>query len=272
MKLFFTDLDGTILNSEKEISPGNRAAVDEALAAGHKVIVATGRPLSSAIRQARRLGLGGEGCLLIAYNGGIIYDMTREEILQARSIPLSLAEEIFREAERRGLHIQTYMGDDVIVEPRCDDEAIRWYTDMTVMSFRVIPEIAQLPIDPVKLLILEFEDRPKADAMREWVLENYPGQLDSFYSAPMILEIVPAGVNKGAALLRTAELLGADVKDTVAAGDEGNDIPMIRAAGVGACMANGIPEAKAAADYVTEADCDHDGAAEIIRKFVLDSE
>ena len=75
MKLFFTDLDGTILNTEKEISPGNRAAVAEALAAGHKVIVATGRPLSSAIRQAKRLGLGGEGCLLIAYNGGIIYDI-----------------------------------------------------------------------------------------------------------------------------------------------------------------------------------------------------
>ena len=50
-------------------------------------------------------------------------------------------------------------------------------------------------------------------------------------------------------------------------GDERNDIPMIRAAGIGAAMRNGHEEAKAAADYVTQKDCNHSGVAEVIRKF-----
>ena len=60
-KIFFTDLDGTLLNDRKEITPGNRAAISEALSAGHKIVIATGRPLASARIQAERLGLTGEG-------------------------------------------------------------------------------------------------------------------------------------------------------------------------------------------------------------------
>lgn len=64
-KIFFTDLDGTLLNDRKEITPGNRAAISEALSAGHKIVIATGRPLASARIQAERLGLTGEGCYAI---------------------------------------------------------------------------------------------------------------------------------------------------------------------------------------------------------------
>ena len=269
MKAFFTDLDGTILNTEKEISPGNRAAVEEALAAGHKVIVATGRPLSSAIAQAERLGLSGEGCYVISYNGGVMWDCGAGKTIHESHIPKARVREVFAEAARRGMHIQTYMGPDVVVETRCDDEAVRRYTNLTRMTFRVLPDIGELEIEPVKMLLIDFDDHAPLVAFRDWVLETYAGELDSFFSSDCFLEIVPAGTNKGAALLKMAELLSIDPADTVAAGDEANDISMIRAAGVGACMVNGIPEAKAAADYVTAADNDHDGAAEIIRKFVL---
>ena len=63
--------------------------------------------------------------------------------------------------------------------------------------------------------------------------------------------------------------LGIDIRDSVAAGDENNDVSMIRAAGVGAAMANAVAAAKAAADYVTARDNNHDGIAEVIRKFFL---
>ena len=66
-KILFTDLDGTLLNDKKEITPGNQEAIDEALAKGHYVVISTGRPLVSARIQAERLGLTKEGCYAITY-------------------------------------------------------------------------------------------------------------------------------------------------------------------------------------------------------------
>ena len=76
-KILFLDLDGTLLNSRREISKGNRAALEKALTLGHRVVINTGRPLKSALIQNRRLGLTMDGCYLIAFNGGILYDSYR---------------------------------------------------------------------------------------------------------------------------------------------------------------------------------------------------
>ncbi len=62
MEILFLDLDGTTLNDQKEITAGNRAAIQTALASGCRVVVTSGRPLSSALRQARRLELAGPDC------------------------------------------------------------------------------------------------------------------------------------------------------------------------------------------------------------------
>ena len=73
-RILFTDLDGTLLNDHKEVTSGNQAAIDEALACGHKIVVCTGRPLASARVCAAKAGLDKEGCYVICFNGGQIYD------------------------------------------------------------------------------------------------------------------------------------------------------------------------------------------------------
>ena len=84
-KIFFSDLDGTLLNDHQEITAGNQAAISEALAAGHKIVIATGRPLASARIQAERLKLTGEGCYAITYNGGLIYDSAPQHLRSERT-------------------------------------------------------------------------------------------------------------------------------------------------------------------------------------------
>ena len=69
VRVLFTDLDGTLLNDAKEVTPGNQAAIDEALAKGHKIVVCTGRPLASAKVCAAKAGLDKEGCYVICFNG-----------------------------------------------------------------------------------------------------------------------------------------------------------------------------------------------------------
>lgn len=269
-KALFLDLDGTLLNDEKEITPGNRAAIEKALAAGHRVVITTGRPLVSAIEQARRLDLTGPGCYLIAFNGGIIYDLGAKEVIFEETVPLDLVQAIFDEANRRGLHIQTYDERQVLVEPRCDGEAVRRYCSIILMEHSVVPSVAALTREPAKMLLIDFQDKAPLEDFRQWVLGQYGDKLDSFFSCEQYLEIIPRGLSKGSALLQLAGLLGIPQENTVAAGDAANDLSMLKAAGVGVAMCNGTEEAKAAADTVTTRDNNHDGIAEVIEKYLFD--
>lgn len=269
-KAIFLDLDDTLLNRAKEITPGNRKAITRALAAGHKVIICTGRPLSGALHLAESLGLTGDGCYVISFNGGIIYDMYHREIVFEESIPASLLPPVFAEAERRGLHIQTYDQSDLYVEPRCANTAeIKWYCDRIHVTYQVVPSVAEWGQSGVKMLAASLTDREKLEQFRNWVLLQYPEELDAFLSCDQLLEIVPRGINKGAAVVRLCDILKLPVDNSIACGDAANDVTMIQSAGLGVAMANGIDAVKAIADYITERDCDHDGIAEVIERFML---
>lgn len=269
-KALFLDLDGTLLNDQKEITPGNRSAIEKALAAGHRVVITTGRPLVSAIEQARRLDLTGPGCYLIAFNGGIIYDLGAKKVIFEKNVPLELVQAVFDEANRRGLHIQTYDERQVLVEPRCDDEAVRRYCSIILMTYLVVPSVAALIREPAKMLLIDFQNKAPLEDFRQWVLERYGDKLDSFFSCEQYLEVIPRGMSKGNALLQLTGLLGIPQQNTVAAGDAANDLSMIEAAGVGVAMCNGTEEVKAAADTITTRDNNHDGIAEVIEKYLFD--
>lgn len=267
-KALFLDLDGTLLNDQKTITPGNRAAITNALSAGHKIVISTGRPLLSAMRQAQALQLDGDGCYLIAYNGGVLYDMGHEQIISKVSIPVELVKITFEEAKRRNIHIQTYNDTHVLVEPRCDDQEIRQYCKSINMTYQVIPDIHQLTHEPAKMLIINSQDPAPLEEFRKWISTWADALLDTFFSCNEYVEIVPKGLNKGHALRQMASLLHIPLENTVAAGDAQNDLSMIHAAHIGVCMCNGCPECKAAADYVTLRDNNHDGIAEVIEKFI----
>lgn len=267
-KAIFLDLDGTLLTDEKKITEENRRAIDDALAAGHSVIIATGRPLSSAVLQAEALGLTGEGCYLITFNGGILYDMGNRSVLFKKTISRIDTAAVFEEANQRQIHIQTYEGDHVLVEKRCDDEDVRIYCSLIQIGYRTIDSIRNIKEEPVKLLAIDRRDRDRARAFRDWIVEHFRGTLDSYFSSGQFVEIVPAGMDKGYALRRMAERIGVPLSDTIAVGDEANDLQMIRAAGLGVAMANGTDRVKAAAGYITGRDNNHSGVAEVIRKFM----
>lgn len=268
-KAFFLDLDGTLLNDKKEITRGNRIAISKALDAGHKIIITTGRPLISAMQQAKALSLDGPGCYLIAYNGGILYDTEHQKIISQVSIPIELVKLTFEEANRRNIHIQTYDDTRVLVEPRCNDNEVRRYCGLINMTHRVIPDIHELDKEPVKMLLINYEDPSPLEEFRKWVSTWADTLLDAFFSSNEYVEIVPKGLNKGTALRQMATLLHIPPENTISAGDAQNDIPMIQAAHTGVCMYNGCIECKAAADYITKRDNNHDGVAEVIEKFIL---
>lgn len=266
-RILFTDLDGTLLNDRKEISPGNHQAIQEALAQGHKVVVSTGRPLPSAKIQIDRLGLNQEGCYAITYNGGLIYDTYHQKILYGKPVPRRFVKPLFQAALQRDLHIHTYT-DSHILSCR-DTEELRIYASTTLLTYEIADEeISQLTFDPYKLLVIDLCPEKLLDFQKN-VLSAYANELHSFFSTKELLEIVPAGVDKGAGVRWLCNYLNIPIEDSVAAGDAQNDISMLEAAHVGAVMRNAYPGIAEHGNYVTEHDNNHDGVAEIIRKFIL---
>lgn len=269
-KILFLDLDGTLFNDAKEVTPDNRAALERARAAGCRIAISTGRALPGAMGLVRELGLTGEGCYVSASNGGVLYDCAAGRVLARRFLAVEDAETLLAYARQHGLHAQTYDRDGVVVKYPFDEPLVREYCRINAMPWRVAEDLAaDLDEPPVKVLLVGHGDRAALEEAKLWMAAHMPGRVESFYSSPIFLDIMPAGVNKGCGVRELCRRLDIPVELSVAAGDEANDIPMLRAAGVGAAMANAAAEVKAAADYVTTRDNNHSGVAEIVEKFCL---
>ena len=269
-QILFTDLDGTLLCDDKTISPGNRQAIEEALAKGRRIVVTSGRPLVSSLNQAKLLGVAGPGCYVIAFNGAVIYDCSRQEEIFHQALTPEALYAVYGEARRQGAYIQTYDRTQVIIEDWCDPAAAQWYCGRLGMTYRVVGDIRRdLTETPVKALLINRENPGALDTMEAWIRTNLAERVDCFHSSAFFVEMVAPGVSKGVALEKLCRMLDIPIAQAVAAGDEANDISMIRAAGIGAAMCNGVQAAKDAANYITRQDNNHDGLAEIIRKFLL---
>lgn len=267
-RILFTDLDGTLLNDKKEITPGNQEVINRALEAGHKVVISTGRPLASGLIIAERAGLVKEGCYIIAFNGGQIYDPFHKKTIFGKTLPRELAKNIFQDSIDRGLHIQSYSDTEVLVLK--DDTEIQKYVQGTEMRYRVVKDLdAAFPMDPYKILAISFDDRPKIEKFQRETVDPLAGTVRSFFSNDAYLEIVPEGISKGFAIQWMCRYLDVPLENSVAAGDAENDVEMLETAHVGVVMCNAFPGVADHGDYVTEHDNNHDGLAEIVRKFIL---
>lgn len=267
-RLLFMDLDGTLLNDEKKITEGNRAALNDLLARGHGAIITTGRPLKSAMDQARLLGMDRPGCYLIAYNGAVIYDWSQEKQIFTRSLPYSTVHRVVELANERGEHVQTYDTWKVLVERRCDDAAVRRYCKLIGMEFSVVEDVhTDLKEEPVKCLVINYEEKSGLVKIQEWIRENMREEVDCFFSCDQYLEVVPKGMSKGEAVKMLSRMMGVEIADAISVGDAANDLSMIEAAGIGVAMANATAEVKAVADYITVKDNNHDGIAEVVERF-----
>lgn len=269
-KILFLDLDGTLLNDEKKITAGNRLALEKALSAGHRVVIATGRPLRSAIAKSEELGLTAPGCFVIAYNGGVVYDVHEKKIVFEKSIDAADACAIARLVDSHNVHVQTYDHDAVIVNPKWDDAALARYCAMIALGKRVEPDFPErLSHNPPKVLAVSYTDHEALETVAADIRREFSSEVDCFFSCKELLEVVPKGMNKGEAVRAMCARLGVPIENSVAVGDAENDLAMIQSSAVGVCMANGSERVKAVADYITLRDNNHDGIAEVVEKFLL---
>ena len=261
--LFLTDLDGTILNEKKQVTPKTEKALTEFVRRGNTFAICTGRDMNSARSVYQGLGLSLPGSFVVAYNGGQIYSVDLDETIFRIGIEKEMVAELFAMAREYGVHIHTY-NDRFILTPEyneCMDFYRRVIKTPVIVSEKIM-EFVEVP--PCKMICIELHDHEKQERFRKAVLERFGDTLDLMYSNAYYLELIPKESGKGSALLRLRDLLGIRPDHTMAAGDADNDISMIKAAGIGIAMKNAADTVKAAADVVTEEDNDHDGLAPIL--------
>ena len=254
-KIFFTDIDDTLVNTDKSLSDENRRALEAYVKTGSYLVISTGRVLFASIRLLKDLGLYDfPNTFISTCNGGLIYDTSRECVIYDSLIPLDQVADVFRFAREFGIHIQTYTDTEVVSEKDTPD--LQRYC-----------AIQKMP--PLIALAIDYESPEHVTEFRNYLEPKIGERLDLYKSNPWLLEIVQKGVNKGNALRFMADYLSVPIENTVSAGDEENDLTMIEAAGIGCAMCNGKDSLKEIADYVTEKDNNHGGVAEILNKFCI---
>lgn len=267
-KILFTDLDGTLLNDERNISYQNKQAIQKALDQNHKIVITTGRPLPSALLLIEELGLTKEGCFAITYNGGLIYDCGTKKAIAKSTLPLEYVYHIFDIAKAHGVHCHTYT-DECVLSEHLTKELER-YCENIKIQYEIIEDIKSAPIEsPVKAIMIDFGGKEHLEKIKEELKSWCVGKVNCHFSNPYLLEFGPLKATKGNALTFLCDYLNIPIERSIAAGDEENDISMLQAAGIGVVMANASDQIKEYGDYITTNNNNNHGISEIIEKFLL---
>ncbi|MFR9503524.1 MAG: Cof-type HAD-IIB family hydrolase [Rikenellaceae bacterium] len=265
-KILVLDLDGTLTNDKKEITPRTLEVLERAQRAGVKLVLASGRPTYGITPLAKELKMDQYGGYILSFNGGKIIDAKSMEVLYAQTLPQSLVPSLYGEARAAGAVILSYRDESILTEePK--NRYVEHESFLTKMEAVRVEEFCQaINFDPDKCLIVGEAEQliPLVDHLNA----KFGEQLSAYRSEPFFLEVVPKGIDKALSLRRLLEHMGCGVSDMVAVGDGYNDLSMIRLAGFGVAMANAQEEVKQVADYITLSN-EEDGVAELVERYIL---
>ena len=259
IKLIAIDMDGTLLNSNRQISARNAAAIKAALQKGIIVTIATGRMFAAVQHFALDLGLN---VPLIVYNGALIKEAVSGKILGAWPVPQALSNAIVNYCLDRNIYIHAYIQDRLWVYEDC--EWARYYADFAQVPFEVHgEELRHLPEGSHKLLCITEQ----AEQLQKDLEQLYGDKVHLTGSIKDFLEIVALGTSKWQAIARLAAKFHIEKAEIMCIGDSGNDFEMVSNAGIGVAMGNATDKVKDAAKIIT-APNDADGVALILEQIM----
>lgn len=267
-KTIFLDLDGTLLNDKKEVSEQNQEWMNRALKAGNKIVISTGRPFPSAKKIIKKLQFDKPGFYCVCYNGGVIFECGTKHIIFQKALNKELAFEIIDLCKKNQIHCHTYSDQYVLSEN--DTEGFRYYLKAVGIEGKIVPDFKEeITWNPNKVLAVDLYHKETLLELKRQVNKAVGDQIEIVFSCDEYLEFLPKDVSKGNGVLYYCELTGTNQKDTIAVGDEENDLEMIQQAGIGCAMKNAKQIVRDHADYVTENNNNESGVAEIIEKFMF---
>lgn len=256
-KIFFSDLDGTLLTDKKEISPATYKAVIDWMDNGNYLALSSGRPLESIKQVIAEHKLMHTNLYAIGFNGSLIFHPESGKKLTNKTLNPDTMQKICKIAQDEGIFCQAYNDTSIIVP--YESEALKVYRQTVKIPFEIL-ETFPIGLDPsCKMLCLTEKASDKLAVLSKKLTDALSDQITCVQSHPRLLEVFSKDAGKGTAVKELCDILGVDIKNSFAAGDEQNDISMIEAAGTGIAMLNGRDVVKEAADVITKTDNNNDG-------------
>lgn len=263
-RLLALDLDGTIVDGDLRISPRVRRALRAAADGGVHVTLASGRPFDGTRLFAGDLGIREP---LICHQGALVRDPGSGQVYLRRSLPRHLAHELIDIVREHGWDVFLTLDDEQYVERLTPALQVLLDLSPTPAKAQVVADLKALPQDPLRLLIVV--ETAEAAAVANLLHERFDGRLLIVRSFARFVEATDMAASKGQALAFLARKLGVSQAETMAIGDQDNDVDMVAWAGLGVAMGNASAAVKAAANHVT-ATIAEDGAALAIERFILE--
>ncbi len=265
-KILILDIDGTLVNSDKEITPETLKYLMEIQRQGHLVALASGRPFPGMKQYADALELERYGGYALSFNGGKVINCATGEVIYQNCIPRRFAKVLYEFAKEKKIGMVTYQGDKVITGTETDNY-MEFEARLNHMQLCEVDDfLGYVDFDMVKCLMTA--DPEVSEQYEHELAALVAPDLNVFRSEPYFIEITVQGVDKAKSIGRLLAHIGMERENCICCGDGFNDRTMVEYAGVGVAMGNAQQVVKDVADYVT-ASCDEDGIVEVIKKFIL---
>lgn len=262
-KILISDFDGTLFRTDKTVSKANLDAINAFKARGGIFAVCTGRMTAGIELVLKNLGYKG---LFVSFNGAEIVD-TEKGVLYSNKIKNDLLYKVTKFIEDRGVYVQAYPDNKLLISKY--NENTEFYLSFNKVEFIVknpIHEyIKESGVESAKILI--FDDPEKIDGILGDLRGNFP-ELEVVRASDKMVEITNKGVLKSDGIKRLSEIYNVPVSEIIAMGDAGNDVSMLRAAGLGIAVGNASDEVKAASDLVVPS-CDEDAVKYVIENYCI---
>jgi len=253
-RLIVSDFDRTILRHDYGWDARVPSAFAAARKAGIRVVIATAR---SPISLSRFLELLGFDRLAICFNGGWIGDLLDQEDAATTPIDRDLAVRIAHDALDRGASPMLYTPLSCYAAER--NAAVERQAEITGDALATKADFEEIAGPILKVMVVDHREPSAFEALRG----AWAGHAAISMSHRYLMEVVPAGVSKGAALLAVADRLDLGTAECAAVGDAENDLAMLRAVPMALTVANALPEIRQMARFVGRS-CDEGGFADVI--------
>lgn len=267
IKLVAIDLDGTLLNSQKEISLRNKQALMAAKQAGVKVVICTGRPLAAIGPYLEELGLQEEGDYSITFNGGLVQKNDTGAIIEKTLMPLEAIHELYQLATTLNMPFDV-LSDEVVMQLPSASNYPSIYSSLNKLLTFESYKLEELTPNRIYNKVVVAIDEAYLNERIKEIPASFYERFEIIKTRNNLLEFMPKGITKAYGISLLAKDLGIRAEEIMTLGDEENDLPMIEYAGLGVAMANAIPLVKEAADVVTDTN-DQDGVAKAVEKYIL---
>lgn len=267
-RIIVLDLDGTLTNNKKEITPRTKETLIRAQEQGIKVVLASGRPTYGIVPLADKLELAKYGGYILSYNGGEIIDWKSKELMYKNLLDPEVLPYLYKCAKENQFAIVTYDEEYVLTE-NPEDEYVLKEALLNVMKIKKVENFLEAVKHPIAKCLIVGEAERLAKLEKE-MYEHLKDRMGVFRSEPYFLELVPKGIDKAQSLAVLLKELNMSKDEMIAMGDGFNDLSMIKFAGLGIAMQNAQQVVKDNADFITLSN-EEDGVAYAIEKFIFNS-